>query len=441
MRGNRFIWIISGVAALAMMAGCNNGGEESKGSGETLTVKVFSGGYGHDFFEDTAEDFAEERGLAGSEVEGDPRMWDRLRPDFVAGTPPDVAWPGWGMDYWALVYDGKIEPMDDYLDQPAYGEDSGTWRDTFDPDLMKLGQHDGKQYLMPFHVNLNGWWYNQTLFEEKGWTMPSTFEELLELGPKMQAEGIAPLTYQGQYPYYMLYGFIYPWVISSGGIDAWNDCQGLVPGAWKSEHMLKAAQSVELLRDSGFFLEGSLAMDHIASETEFLKGNAAMVPVGTWFYAEMAGAWPTGLVAEFMLPPPYADGKGDPSALMVAIEPFIIPSDAKNKQLGVDYYKYITSKDKARQFVEEKGTLMSITGLDDAVYAPYLETPARLFEQAKVKWHSEYRFWYPALAEEASNSMSALLAGDIDAETFCERIEAKAEETRNDESIIKHTVE
>ena len=203
-----------------------------------LTIKVFKGGYGDDFFIEAGEEYGEEFGIEVV-TEGDPRMWDRLRPDFVAGNPPDVAWPGWGMDYWALVFDDQIEPMDSYLAMKPYDSDEGTWRDTFDEQLLKLGQFDGKQYMMPYHVNLNGWWYHKTMFEENGWTPPSTFEELLELGEKMKAKGIAPLTFQGQYPYYMLYGFIYPWTISSGGIEAWNDCQNLVPGAWKSEHILK----------------------------------------------------------------------------------------------------------------------------------------------------------------------------------------------------------
>ncbi|MEX2242680.1 MAG: extracellular solute-binding protein [Fimbriimonadaceae bacterium] len=415
------------------LSGCTKKNEDF------VSIKVFKGGYGDDFFIEAGQEYAKANGVT-VKTEGDPRMWDRLRPDFVAGNPPDVAWPGWGMDYWGLVYDGQVEPMDAYLAEPAYGETEGTWLDTFDPDLLKLGQYDGKQYLMPYHVNLNGWWFNKTVFDKNGWKPPQTFDELLALGPKMKAAGVAPLTFQGQYPYYMLYAFIYPWAISSGGLEAWNNCQGLVPGAWKSEHMLRAAKAVEQLRDAGFFMDGSLALDHIQSETQFLDGKAGMVPCGTWLYAEMENAWPPGVVAEFMLPPVFSDGKGDPTTLMVAIEPFIVPSKAKHMKDGIEYFRYITSKDKARQFIEEKGTLMAVKGLEDATYPTHLKRPAELFAQAKTKWHSEYRFWYPELAEEAEKAMSALLAGDIDAAAFCARLEAKAEETRNNTKIKKHTV-
>ena len=449
---------LSALLVALLIGGCTSGDKPAVGGGEQeaptieaatldltsptdgpVTVKVFKGGYGDDFFIEAGEEYAQVHGVE-VKTEGDPRMWDRLRPDFVAGNPPDIAWPGWGMDYWGLVYDGQVEQMDAYLAMPAYGATSGTWRDTFDSDLMKLGQYDGKQYLLPFHVNINGWWFNKTVFDEHGWKPPQTFDELLALGPKMRAAGVAPITFQGKYPYYMLYAFIYPWAISSGGLQAWNDCQSLVPGAWKSPHILRAAKSVEQLRDAGFFLNGSLALDHIQSETQFLKGKAGMVPCGTWLYAEMESAWPPGVVAEFMLPPVYPDGKGDATTVMVAIEPFIVPSKGKNKDHGINYFRYVTSRDKALQFVEEKGTLMAVKGLEDAIYPPHLKRPAEIFANAKTKWHSEYRFWYPELAQEAEKAMSALLSGEIDAAKFCDRLESKAEEVRNNPKIKKHTV-
>ncbi|MCH8979245.1 MAG: hypothetical protein IH945_08385 [Armatimonadetes bacterium] len=66
-----------------------------------LDIKVFSGGYGHDFFEEAGEEYGEAYGIEVETV-GDPHMWEPLRSDFVAGNPPDVTWPGWGMKYWPV---------------------------------------------------------------------------------------------------------------------------------------------------------------------------------------------------------------------------------------------------------------------------------------------------------------------------------------------------
>lgn len=450
---------ILALAGLAMaLSGCNGGGGGgttgstaataggdsdgvpalSKGNG--IDIAVFQGGYGIDMFQKAADEWSEKSGQP-AKVEGNPRIWEQLRPRFVSGDVPDITWPGWGMDYWALVYDDQLLDLNSSLDSPAYGQTEGKWRDNFDADLLKLGQDEGKQYMLPYHVNINGWWYNKGVFDANGWTPPKNFDELIALNDKIKAKGLAPITYQGQYPFYMLYGFIYAWTVSDGGEDVWKSCVNLDEGAWKSPSVLKAAQMVDALRKRGDFLNGSLALDHTQSQLEFLKGKAVMIPCGTWLYSEMANVMPKDAKIEFMLPPTVPGGKGDPGAVMVAIEPFVVPAKAKNAAGGVDYYKYLTSPEKAKEFVEAKGTLMAIKVADGAKYPPHLVTPAKLFGEAKLKWQAEFRTWYKDFATKAETSMSQLLAGKITPEQFCDRMEADAKAVRDDASIIKHRVE
>ena len=103
--------------------------------------------------------------------------------------------------------------------------------------------------MLPYYFNVNGWWYDKVLFAQHGWTPPKTWSELLAVGAKIKAAGIAPLTYQGKYPYYMITGFLLPWAISAGGIQALDDAQNLVPGAWKSPAFLQAARMIKVVRN------------------------------------------------------------------------------------------------------------------------------------------------------------------------------------------------
>jgi len=436
-----------GLAAAAItLAGCG-GSTGASESSESAAVEIvsFKGGYGIDYFEKAAKDWTEKSGTA-SEVTGDPKIWEQLRGAFAAKDVPDVTWPGWGFDYWGNVYDGQVMAVDAELDKPAWGKTEGKFRDVFDPQLLALGQYEGKQYLLPYHVNINGWWYNKKLFAENGWKPPKTFDDLLALNDQLKAKGIAPITFQGQYPYYMLYAFIFPWIISSGGIEAWNACQNLEPGAWKSSHVLEAARRVAQLRDRKDFLPEALGLNHTDSQTEFLKGNAAFVPCGTWFYAEMKEIIerdPNLLQAgdfEFMLPPTLPGGAGDPTSVMVAIEPWIIPQAAKQPEKGMDFFKYLCTPEVAKGFVEEKGTLMALKGLDDAKYPVYLQQPAKLFADAKTKWNAEYRLWYPPVNQAAEDAMTALLNGSITPEQFADRCEAAADEARKDDRLVKRKV-
>ena len=440
--------------------GCGPKGEESSPggggtSGSTVTAKsaptgetdvkgnievqAFKGGYGIDFYQAAAKEFDAKAGTHTT-VDGGPRVWEQLRPRFVAGEPPDLAFPGWDMDHWALADEGQIFTLDDALKSKPY-EGEGAWIDTFEPALLKMGQANGKQYVLPYYFNVMGWWYDPGVFQKNGWTVPKTYDELLALCEKIKAKGMAPITFQGKYPYYMITGMLMPWARSIGGKDAVTAAQNLEPGAWKSEAFLKAAQMIDDLNKKGFYQQGAVALSHTESQQEFLQGKAAMIPCGTWLESEMSKVMPPGAQMAFMLPPVVAGGKGDPSSLIIAIEPWMVPSGAKNPNGAVALFNYMTSLPKAKQFVEQKGTLMAIKGSDEAKLPKTLVEPARVFKESKDVWAQMYREWYRAFEKEIENALTAMLNGELTPQGFCDRVEAAAEKTRNDTDIIKRKAE
>jgi len=434
-------WIVVCLAA-AMALGCSggsssSGGASASGGKKTVEVQAFKGGYGIDFYQKAAEEWAAKNPGVEVKVEGDPRVWEKLKPRFIGGNPPDLTFPGWDMDHWALASEGQLEDLTEALQGKPY-EGEGTWGDTFNPQLLKLGQLEGKQYTLPYYVMLHGWWYDPGVFEKNGWTPPKTWDELMVLGEKMKAKGIAPLTYQGKYPYYMIEGFLLPWLISAGGNQAFEDAQNMVPGAWKSPAMLKAAQLIDELRTKGFFQKGALGLDHTASQMEFLNGKAAMIPCGSWIYSEMEKSIPPGVKMQFMQVPAAPNAVGDPSSLLIGIEPWMVPSKAKNKAEAIDLFKYMTSLEKAKQFVKEKGTLMAIKGSDDVELPEVLVEPAKAFKNSKYLYAVQFRHWYKKFETQLEGLMASLLEGKITPQQFCDGAEAEAEKVRQDDTITKH---
>jgi N-acetylglucosamine transport system substrate-binding protein len=402
-----------------------------------LEVAAFKGGYDIDFYQKAAKEFeGKHKGLTIN-VWGNPRVWEQLRPRFVGGDPPDLCFPGWGMDHWALAEEGQLLDLNSALDGPP-AEGNGEWRDTFQPDVLKLGQLDGKQYVLPYYVMLYGWWYDPGVFAKNGWRVPVTFDELLKLCEQIKAKGVAPITYQGQYPYYMIDGMLLPWCMSAGGSEAVTAAQNIEPGAWKSPSMLRAATMIDDLNKKGFFQKGATAMSHTESQTEFLQGKAAMIPCGTWLSSEMKKVMPPNAKMEFFLPPILSTGRGNATSLLIGIEPWMIPAATKNKVAAIEFYKYMTSPSAAKRFVEEKGTLMSIKGSDQANLPAELAKPAEALRNSKNVWAVQYRQWYPAFNKEVENSLTAMLNGELTPQGFCDRVEAAAEKTRKDKSITKH---
>jgi N-acetylglucosamine transport system substrate-binding protein len=423
---------LAAAIALTTLVGCGSKKDE-------VDVAAFKGGYGIDFYEKAASEFNAKHPGVPVHVWGNPRIWEQLRPRFATGSPPDLSLPGWDMGYWALVYGGQLDPWDEALDGPA-PDGKGTWRDTFMPATLKLGQFQGKTYMMPYYYIVEGWWYNPDVFAQHGWKPPKTFNELLELCEKIKAAGIAPITYQGQYPYYMIDGFLLPWAVSAGGIQAVDDAQNLVPGAWKSPAMLKAAQMIDELRVKGDFEKGALGMSHTISQTEFIQSRAAMIPCGTWLHSEMSKQLPAGFKMRFFSPPVLDNGVGDPTNICIAVEPWIIPKKTKHQKEAIEFFKYMTSLAKAKEFVVAKGSLTAIKGSDDVQLPDELVDAAAAARRAKTIWSVEYGQWYPKFSKETENAMSALLAGEATPEQFCERCEAAAEVARKDDTLQKHKV-
>jgi multiple sugar transport system substrate-binding protein len=106
---------------------------------------------------------------------------------YLQGTPDDVwTWfSGFRMRFFAeqgLATDisdiwAKIEPM--------YGE------------AFKVGStgNDGKQYFIPIYLYPWAVFYRKSLFAEKGYEIPTTFDELKTLATKIQSDGLVPFAF------------------------------------------------------------------------------------------------------------------------------------------------------------------------------------------------------------------------------------------------------
>lgn len=426
------------VAMLLVSCGC---GTKKSSSGKTeIEVAVFQGGFGLDFFEYAAREYEKLHPNVKINLWGNPRIWEQLRPRFVSGDVPDLSWPGWGMDYWALVAEGQVMEMDKLLDGPAYDQKT-KWKDTFIPSLLNKGRYNGHYYILPYNNNVFGWWYNVDMFKQHGWKPPKTYDELLALCPKIKAAGIAPITFQGKYPAYMLRGFFFPWAIGIGGLQAYRDAEDLKPGAWKSPAFLRAAQMIVELRDKGFFQKGAMGMDHTGSQMEFVLGRAAMIPCGTWLGSEMKNQMPASFHMEFMNTPIVPGGKGDASIVSAGPETWIVPKNAKHPEIGADFFRFMTSLRMTRQFVQKKNTLTAIKGSDQVKLSQDLVGAAKAMREASATWDMDYGDWYKAFSKDVESAMAALLNGEVTPEECVDRMEKAAAKTRADKAIPKHRVE
>ncbi len=181
---------LSMVLALTMAATCASGftavAEEAKEyEGQTLKVAAIETAYGADMWKEVCAAFEE---LTGATVDlvTDKNLEDVIDPSMRGGEFPDVVHLATGRPAGlteTLIKEEALTDITDVLDMTIPGED-GIVRDKiaggFTESSLTNPYGDGKTYLAPMFYGPCGLFYNAGLFEEKGWDVPETWDQMWE---------------------------------------------------------------------------------------------------------------------------------------------------------------------------------------------------------------------------------------------------------------------
>jgi ABC-type glycerol-3-phosphate transport system substrate-binding protein len=100
----------------------------------------------------------------------------------------------------AAGYDYAIEDLTEFLNEKD--ENGVALRDKFLPYYLEAnaieiqmddGEYEYRDFVLPWHSSYHGIVYNKTMFENNGWELPNTTDELLALTDEIKAAGVTPL--------------------------------------------------------------------------------------------------------------------------------------------------------------------------------------------------------------------------------------------------------
>ena len=155
-----------------------------------VEIPLFEGGQGLEFFLECARTYEQEHEDVVIDLYGDPRIHDKVRVRILERSFPEVT--NARLNYWALIRNGDLLPLDEFLDQPNW-EGDRTWRESFLPGTLAQYTHEGKTYGVPLMASAYAVWYNKNMFEENGWEPATTWEEFLALCEEIKAaRDVAP---------------------------------------------------------------------------------------------------------------------------------------------------------------------------------------------------------------------------------------------------------
>ena len=353
-------------------AGNNDPVETKAPEAEAVTIKVaaIETAYGSQVWADVCAAFTEATGIK-VELTTDKNLEDVLTGPMQNGEFPDVVHLATGRPAGLteqLVKQNALHPLTNMLATTIPGE-SATPADKiaggFTETSITNPYGDGVTYLAPMFYSPCGLFYNAKLFEEKGWEVPTTWDEMWALGDAAAAEGIALFTY----PTAGYFDTFIPALVNTiGGAEYWESVRTYEEGIWETEESKQLFSVIEKLASYTHPNTPAQAnnQDFTKNQQMPMDGTALFMPNGTWITGEMADyaatlenfAW--GMTAL-----PAFDANADRYAFCW-FEQAWIPAGAEHIAEAEQFVAFLYS-DKAAEIFATVGAIQPIVGVAEGL--------------------------------------------------------------------------
>ncbi len=456
----------AGLAAMAVaggssfLASCASGGDgedEVSGGGEDkteenpfgvkasdpLAVVIFNGGYGDEYAKFHESLYKKTFPDAAIDHKAITDIRQQMQPLFNGGNPPDVLDNAGAeqMPLSTLADGGQLTDLTPLFDADALGNPGKKVRDTLNPVALESAEYDGKPMVCNYALQVYGLWYDRALFDEKGWEPAENWDDFLSLCEEIKGAGMAPMAYQGKYPYY-IEQVLMDLAVKHGGPEVVFAIDSLEPDAWKHPSMMAAAEALLELRSKGYFLEGTDGLDHIQSQTRWNEHKAAFIPCGSWLENEQKSVAPPGFETT-VAPTPLLDGAALPfdCTRVEAAENFVVPADAANQAGGMEYLRIMLSKEGAAEFTKLTAAPTVVDGATEGLdLTPGATSAIALIDSGgDNNWNYYYSIWYSPMQPKIESAVAELAAGRASADECLSACQKAADETADDPATQKRT--
>lgn len=152
-------------------------------------------------------------------------------------------------------------------------------------------------YALPYVANAAGILYNRDMFDEHGWTIPTTWDEFIALCEEIQDAGIQPL-YLG---YKDTWTCLAPWNAIAVDLAPADVCSQVNRGDTTfAEEYREVAEKVKVLLD--YAEPNPVAYSYNDACTAFARGQSAMYTIGSYAVPQIKSVNPDMNIDSFVFP-------------------------------------------------------------------------------------------------------------------------------------------
>lgn len=361
------------------------------------------------------------------EVVASDQMRQTVNTAIASGTGPDIIFYDAGPGYAGVLADaGLLTPLDAYADQ--YG-----WKDEIAAQSLEATSLNGQLYGLPLQVDLIGMYYNKTIFDQEGWTVPTTIEELKTYCAAAAGAGYTPFAFSDNPGWQAFHQFSMA-ANDMIGPDAMRALLTQNEGSWNTPEIVKAIQTYFVdLKDAGCYTEDVNALTNDDGSSLFYSGVSPVNTTGSWLISGIQQNMPDQDVQ--FVPFPAIDGAAGQYWISGVGSAYYISAKSPHQDEAAAFLDYLFQPDVVKQWVEQAGffvpVLMDTTTLNvSPLYRSILDVL-----QTGIGADATAQFGYnvdvlapPQFNEAMQNGFQAIIAGQKTPEQVAAELQAAWEE-------------
>ncbi len=340
---------------------------------------------------------------------------------MASDSEPDIIFT-WELGYLGNYVDGgKIVSLQSYLDEDP------EWAATFNEGVIDLLTYNGEAYGIPTQQCLGIMYYNKRIFEENGVSVPTTYDEFLQVCQTLKDNGVTPISLAST--------AADAWLVSqyiqelSNGIAGYDLFSSLNSGEgkWNDPAFVEAAQKFQAEVEAGYYEDGFTGVTGDEAREFFRMGMTAMYFNGSWEVSSLSdvNASPDAeQIGAFVVPKINPENNG--VTLGSVDTSFAVTANCKNVDAAVAFLKYWTNEENATMLAYDYGRFPCTNWkLDESRLTPLLaETAVLMTEQTNMTpWYDRVD---ADLGNEFNNQAVAIANGD-DPQACFDALQAYAE--------------
>jgi N-acetylglucosamine transport system substrate-binding protein len=408
----------------------------------TVDAVIFKGGYGIDYANFAGKQV--ERVQPGSTVKvtAQTNIAQTLQPRFVSGNPPDVIDNSGANLIGINTIRDQLEDLTTVIQAKNY--EGKVIKDTLYPGVVEPGTFDGKFVQLNYVLTVYAMWYSASLFEANGWTVPKTWDEMLDLGGKAKAAGKYLLGWGKEAATYyqtMAIGS----AIKEGGDDVRLALENLKPGCWSLAPVQDVFTGLKKIIDAGYMKPGGAGTQFTAAQAQWSNAqDFILYPSGGWIENEMKSQTKADFKMTGAPEPTVTSSSKLPWEALhsTAGEGYIVPSKAKNVAGGKEFLRAMLSHDAAVNFAKTtfSSTIVKDTIPADGFGSTALVSQVKMLEAAGANIFSWNFVDLYGMNVDQLVVWNTFLQGGSDVATLTSGLQAITDKVANDSSIKKVTV-